>query len=37
MARRGDEGPLGPMMRFSFGPLGPDSFESDIAILEQCL
>ncbi len=37
MARRGDEGPLGPMMRFSFGPLGPGSFESDIAILEQCL
>ena len=37
MARRGDEGPLGPMMRFSFGPLGPDSFESDVAILERCL
>lgn len=37
MARRGDEGPMGPMMRFSFGPLGPDSYASDLAILEACL
>lgn len=37
MARRGDEGPLGPLIRFSFGPLGPDSFEHDIRILAQCL
>ena len=37
MARRGDDGPLGPMMRFSFGPLSPESFESDVAILEHCL
>ena len=37
MARRGDDGPLEPMMRFSFGPLGPDSFESDVEILRACL
>ena len=37
MARRGDDGPLGPMMRFSFGPLGPESFESDVEILKACL
>ncbi len=37
MARRGEDGPLGPMMRFSFGPLGPDSFEDDVRILAQCL
>ncbi|MFO1076820.1 MAG: pyridoxal phosphate-dependent aminotransferase [Planctomycetota bacterium] len=37
MARRGDDGPLGPMVRFSFGPLGPESFANDVAILRQCL
>ena len=37
MARRGDSGPLGAMIRFSFGPLSPSSFDADIAILEQCL
>lgn len=37
MARRGDDGPLGPMIRFSFGPLSADSYESDMAILEKCL
>ena len=37
MARRGDDGPLGPMIRFSFGPLGPESFEGDMAILERCV
>jgi len=37
MARRGNGGPLGSMIRFSFGPLGPDSFETDLAILERCL
>ncbi|QDU65151.1 aminotransferase class I/II-fold pyridoxal phosphate-dependent enzyme [Engelhardtia mirabilis] len=36
MARRGDDGPMGPLIRFSFGPLGPDSFESDVAILSKC-
>ncbi|MCA8976751.1 MAG: pyridoxal phosphate-dependent aminotransferase [Planctomycetes bacterium] len=37
MARRGDDGPLGSMIRFSFGPLGADSFEDDVRILEQCV
>ena len=37
MARRGDSGPLGNMVRFSFGPLPPESFESDIAILSRCV
>lgn len=37
MARRGDGGPLGGMIRFSFGPLPPDSFAGDVAILRQCL
>ena len=37
MARRGDSGPLGNMIRFSFGPLGPDSFDDDVRILEQCV
>lgn len=36
MARRGDDGPLAQMMRFSFGPLSPESFESDMRILRQC-
>lgn len=37
MARRGDHGPLGRMIRFSFGPLGPDSLKQDLAILRQCI
>jgi aminotransferase len=37
MARRGDHGPMGPMMRFSFGPLTADSYEQDLAILKRCL
>lgn len=37
MARRGDQGPLGGMIRFSFGPLPSDSFEQDLAILRQCV
>ncbi len=28
---------LDRMMRFSFGPLQPDSFEEDIAILRKCV
>lgn len=36
MARRGDEGPMGSMVRFSFGPLAPDSFEGDLEILRRC-
>lgn len=37
MARRGDAGPLGPMIRFSFGPLGPESLQDDLAILARCV
>ncbi|MCC6784945.1 MAG: pyridoxal phosphate-dependent aminotransferase [Planctomycetes bacterium] len=37
MQRRGDHGPLGDLIRFSFGPLPPESFEQDLAILSQCL
>ncbi|MEO6596330.1 MAG: pyridoxal phosphate-dependent aminotransferase [Planctomycetota bacterium] len=37
MARRGDRGPLGPMARFSFGPLTADSCEQDLAILARCV
>ncbi len=36
MARR-DRGPLEQFMRFSFGPLGPDSYHDDIAILSHCI
>ena len=37
MARREDQSPLRQFFRFSFGPLMPDSFESDIQILKQAL
>lgn len=37
MARRGDHGALGTMVRFSFGPLTADSCEQDLAILAKCL
>jgi aspartate/methionine/tyrosine aminotransferase len=37
MARRGDHGPLGDMVRFSFGPLPAESYDGDIAILRRCL
>lgn len=37
MARRGDHGLLGSMIRFSFGPLPASSFEQDLAILGKCL
>ena len=37
MARRGDHGPLGDMVRFSFGPLPAASFDGDMAILAKCL
>jgi hypothetical protein len=37
MARRGDRGPMGSMVRFSFGPLEAKSYEQDLAILKQCL
>ena len=37
MARRGDASPLCDFIRFSFGPLAPDSFEEDIRILRAAL
>ncbi len=38
MARRkGKDGPLHRFVRFSFGPLGPESFENDMEILSQCV
>lgn len=37
MARRGDESPLKNFFRFSFGPLKPESFETDISIMKQAL
>ena len=37
MARRGDESPLSTFFRFSFGPLAPESFEGDIALMSQAL
>ena len=36
MARR-EGGPLEHFMRFSFGPLGPDSYDADIEILSKCV
>ncbi len=37
MARRGDESPLRSFFRFSFGPLHPDDFDSDIEIMRRTL
>jgi aspartate/methionine/tyrosine aminotransferase len=37
MARRGDASPLRNFFRFSFGPLAPDSFDEDVAILRRAL
>lgn len=37
MRRLGQDSPLRQFLRFSFGPLDPDSFESDMAILERAL
>lgn len=38
MARRkGEDAPLHRYIRFSFGPLGPDSFENDMEILSRCV
>ncbi len=37
MARRGDASPLRSFFRFSFGPLKPESFDDDIAILKEAL
>jgi len=37
MARRGDASPLRSFFRFSFGPLAPESFDEDVAILTRAL
>ncbi len=37
MGRRGDGSPLRSFFRFSFGPLGPESFEEDVLLLERAL
>lgn len=37
MARLGNASPLNHFMRFSFGPLAPESFDSDIQILSKAL
>jgi aspartate/methionine/tyrosine aminotransferase len=35
--RRGMTGPLNQFVRFSFGPLGPESYDSDMDILAACV
>jgi aspartate/methionine/tyrosine aminotransferase len=37
MARLGEKSPLRQFFRFSFGPLDPATFESDIAIMRRAL
>jgi aspartate/methionine/tyrosine aminotransferase len=37
MARRGNESPLRDFFRFSFGPLDPSSFDTDVAIMRRAL
>ena len=37
MARRGEASPLRSFFRFSFGPLAPESFDEDVAILAKAL
>jgi aspartate/methionine/tyrosine aminotransferase len=37
MARRGEHSPLRGFFRFSFGPLDPEDFESDIEIMRKAL
>eukprot|EP00759_Apiculatamorpha_spiralis_P032482 PhF_6_TR33870/c0_g1_i2/m.49705 len=37
MLRRGASSPLATFIRFSFGPLLPDSFEKDMAIIKACV
>ena len=37
MERLGDDSPLSSFFRFSFGPLAPESFEADIALLGEAL
>lgn len=37
LRRKGPDGPLHRFVRFSFGPLPPDSFDTDIEILKKCV
>lgn len=37
MHRRGDDGPHSKFIRFSFGPLEPDTFNENMRIIESCL
>lgn len=37
MARRGDASPLRDFFRFSFGPLAPESFDGDVALMGRAL
>lgn len=37
MHRRGDDGPHGNFIRFSFGPLPADTFDENMEILSKCL
>ena len=37
MARRGEDSPLAGFFRFSFGPLAPESVDSDVEILKRAL
>jgi len=33
----GPDGPMHRSIRFSFGPLGPDSYDNDMEILAKCV
>lgn len=35
--RRGDDGPNGDFIRFSFGPILPETYENNMAIIKTCL
>ncbi len=37
MHRRGDQGPHGQFMRFSFGPLEAQTFDENVGIIKKCL
>ena len=37
LKRRGDDGPLGNFIRFSFGPLEPETLDENLSILGSCL
>lgn len=37
MHRRGDAGPHGEFIRFSFGPMAPETYDANLEILQACL